>query len=570
MSLERAFQAELSYLREAGRSFAERHPALAGMLSERGADPDVERLLQGFAFVSARLRRRIDDAAPELGDALAEWLLPHAVRPQPAATLVEFQPRGLRAPITIPQGARLHSRGSARCTFTTSAPLTLVPLRLLRTELHDTALARPELRLHLELEAGAQPSCLQGVPVRVQLHGEPSISAQLFLWLARHLDAVQVLAPDGTKHELGARSVVVPGLTSRDSLYPWPASAPHSARVLLESFALPAKFQRFELHDLSRAVALAGPSFTLVLRFRDPPPLAARPTERMFRLHCVPSVNLFPASAEPLRTDLSERPQLVRALGLDPSHAEVFSLDSVIGIARSGERRAYAPLHAFYDPAQSGGFYKLERRLAEGDDSTQSWLSLHRDPRAAWQRGEETLSIELTCSNRRLASALQPGDLCEPSTDVPAGVRFENIGTVSPPARPALGSERIWQLLSHLACSRRSLADVGVLRNVLALYATDPHSDDPRARVQRGRIDAIRSTRAETVTRVLGGIAARGSLYEVELDARAFASEGDAFGFGAMLHALFAIDARINSFADLRVTMLPSGRSFRYDAEWAR
>jgi type VI secretion system protein ImpG len=570
MSLERAFQAELSYLRDAGRSFAEQHPALAGMLSERGADPDVERLLQGFAFVSARLRRRIDDAAPELGEALAEWILPHAVRPQPAATLVEFRPRGLRAPLTIPRGARLHSRGPARCTFTTSAPLTLAPLRLVATELHDTARARPELRLQLELEPGAQPSCLAGVPVRVQLHGEPSLSAQLFLWLARHLESVQVQAADGTLHELGRKCVVIPGMADREPLYPWPAAAPHSARVLLESFALPAKFQRFELHDLARAAALAGPAFTLVLRFRDPPPLAARPAERTFRLHCVPAVNLFAASAEPLRADLSERPQLLRALGLDPAHSEVFTVDSVIGIPRSGARRAYAPLHAFRDPAQSGGFYKLERRLATGEDSTQSWLSLHRDPHAAWQRGEETLSIELTCTNRRLAASLQPGDVCEPSTDVPAGVRFENIGTVSPPARPALGSEHMWQLLSHLACSRRSLADAAVLRNLLGLYATDPRCDDPRARAHRTQIDAIRGVRAETVTRVLGGMAARGSLYEVELEGRAFASEGDAFGFGAMLHALFAIDARINSFADLRVTLAPSGRCFRYDAAWAR
>jgi type VI secretion system protein ImpG len=570
MSLESAFQAELSYLRDAGRSFAERHPALAGMLSERGADPDVERLLQGFAFVSARLRRRIDDAAPELGEALAEWIMPHAVRPQPAATLIEFQPRGLRGPVTLAKGARLHSRGPQRCTFTTSEALTLMPLSLLGCELRDTALARPELRLQLELEPHAELRCLEASPVRVQLHGEPSVSAQLCLWLARHLEAVQVEAPDGTLHELGTRSVQVPDLSAGEPLYPWPQVAPHSARVLLESFALPAKFQRLELRELGRAVTLAGRRFTLVLRFRDPPPLPARPSARMFRLHCVPAVNLFPAGAEPLRVDLSDRPQLLRALGLDPACAEVFSVDSVTGIPRRGERRSYAPLHAFRDPAESGGFYKLERRLAEGDDGTLSWLSLHRDARAAWERGEETLSVELTCTNRGLARALQPGDLCEPSTDLPAGVRFENIGTVSPPAQPALGHARMWQLLSHLACSRRSLAEASVLRSVLALYVTDPRSDDTRARAQRGCIDAIRGVHAETVTRVLGGVAARGSRYEVELDGRAFSSEGEAFAFGAMLHALFAIDARINTFADLCVVLAPSGRSFRYDTEWAR
>ncbi len=566
MNLEHAFQAELAYLRDAGRDFAERHPALAGMLSERGADPDVERLLQGFAFLTARLRRRIDDAAPELGEALAEWILPHAVRPQPAATMVEFHPRGLRAPVTVPRGARLHSRGAARCTFSTSSALTLVPLALVRSELVDTARARPELHLHMELEPGATAACLAGTSLPVQLHGEPSLCAQLFLWIARHLDSVEARGRDGACLDL-PRAVAVSNAASDHPLFPWPDTTPHSARVLLEWFALPAKFQRFELHGLARAAAL-GPAFTLVLRFRDPPPLAARPGPTMFRLHCVPAANVFSVSGTPLRVDLREVPQLVRALGLDPEHAEVFSVDRVLGMCPTGERRVYAPLHAFQDPAHSGGFFKIERRDSASGSGTQCWLSLHRDPHAALQRGEETLSLELTCTNRRLAAALQPGELCEPSTDVPAGVRFQNIGSVSPPARPVLGSATIWQLLSHLACSRRSLADAGVLRNLLTLYTCD--ADEPRARAQRARIEAIQSVRADTVTRVLAGVATRGSRYEVELDQRAFACEGDAFGFGAMLHALLAIDARINTFADLQLTLSPSGKSFRYDAEGAR
>jgi type VI protein secretion system component VasA len=108
------------------------------------------------------------------------------------------------------------------------------------------------------------------------------------------------------------------------------------------------------------------------------------------------------------------------------------------------------------------------------------------------------------------------------------------------------------------------------LRGVLSLYATDPRTDDALARTHRTRIEAVQSVRVETVTRVIGGAAARGSCYQIELDERAFVGDGDAFGFGAMLHALLAIDARINTFADLRIVMAPSGRTFRYDAELTR
>jgi type VI secretion system protein ImpG len=566
--LEQDYQAELSYLRDAGRVFAEQHPALAGMLSERGADPDVERLLEGFAFLTARLRRRIDDAAPELGEALAEWLLPHLVRPQPAATMVEFKPapRSLRGRLTVPQGARLYSRGAPRCTFTTSGALSLAPLRLVQQQLDDVSVARPQLRLQFELEAGVEPAALGDLPVRVHLHGEPATSAQLMLWLTQHLACVQVLLPDGRAHELGTRSLRVAAPAQAEPLFPWPDFSPHSARVLVESFALPAKFFYFDLLALQLATQLAGPCFTLALGFSRPPPLPARLPERSLRLHCVPAVNLFHAGAEPLRAGLAERAQLLRAVGVDPAHMEVFSVQSVLGIARDSQRRAYEPLHAFRGREGSGGFYKLQRRAAS-DDGTHTELSLHRDAEHALARGEETLSIELLCTNRQLARRLAPGDLCEPSADVPAGVHFENIGTVAPPVRPALGAELTWNLLGQLAGTRRGLADLQVLRGMLRMYAADPDTDDTLARMHRVRIDAIRAVRAETITRVLGGLAARGSLYEVELDERGFAGDGDAYMFGAMLHALFSIDARVNTFADLRVTLSPSARSFRFDAE---
>src|SRR5512141_2299308 len=86
------YQSELAFLRGMGKEFAAAHPELAGLLAERGGDPDVERLLEGFAFLSARIRERLDDAVPELIHDLTEILLPHYLRPVPACTVVEFQP----------------------------------------------------------------------------------------------------------------------------------------------------------------------------------------------------------------------------------------------------------------------------------------------------------------------------------------------------------------------------------------------------------------------------------------------------------------------------------------------
>src|SRR5512138_473290 len=105
----RFYQGELAFLRAMGRAYAEANPQTAGLLSERGSDPDVERLLEGFAFLTARVRERLEDGVPEVAHDLAELLVPHYLRPLPAATIVEFTPTpgALRGRTRVPAGAEL-------------------------------------------------------------------------------------------------------------------------------------------------------------------------------------------------------------------------------------------------------------------------------------------------------------------------------------------------------------------------------------------------------------------------------------------------------------------------------
>src|SRR5512141_2881929 len=110
------YQSELAFLRGMGKEFAAAHPNLAGLLAERGGDPDVERLLEGFAFLAARIRERLDDAVPEVIHDLTEVLLPHYLRPVPACSVLEILPNpgALRArtPRSTRPSARRRSSGS--------------------------------------------------------------------------------------------------------------------------------------------------------------------------------------------------------------------------------------------------------------------------------------------------------------------------------------------------------------------------------------------------------------------------------------------------------------------------
>ena len=89
------YQRELTWLRNAGSAFAERYPKVARRLElspGESQDPHIERLLEGFALLSARLQRRLDDDYAEFSDALLEQLYPLALRPLPSCAIVRFEP----------------------------------------------------------------------------------------------------------------------------------------------------------------------------------------------------------------------------------------------------------------------------------------------------------------------------------------------------------------------------------------------------------------------------------------------------------------------------------------------
>lgn len=563
------YDAELSYLREVGRHFAAQYPSLAGMLGERGGDPDVERLLEGFAFIAAGLHQRIDDGVPELVESLAELLIPHALLPTPASTIVEFRgnPRALRGTVRLPAGTRLGTRAveGTSCTFVTTRDVELPPMQLTAVKLDDSSSFRPLLRLTLALH-GEGGGALLGSRLRLHLHGELPATRQLYLWFARHVTGLSIRDESGAAVELDARAVELMGQDNADTLFPWPLVSPHGPRLLLEQMVLPAKFLFIDLVGLERTRHLSGRTLELTIRFTNPPPLPARLAEDAVRLGCVPAVNVFEAGAEPVRLGLEQRPVLLRAAGMNPDHMEVFAVRSVVGVGKGSARRAYKPFQGLR-PRRSGaaeGSYSLQRKRSPVDHGVNTFLRAHD---RASDLEEETLSIELLCTNRSLPEHLQLGDICVPTSDVVSGVSFGNIAQVSPPSRPPLGSELMWSLLGQLSASRRTLADLEALKEYLCMQLPEERADHPVIRAYRRQVDAIRTVRARTITRPLRGAAVRGSLYSVEVEPGSFPSLGDAFLFGSVLSRVLTHATSLDTFSELELVLAQGSTSFHYRAE---
>jgi type VI secretion system protein ImpG len=566
------YQQELQFLRGLGKEFAALHPAAAGLLAERGGDPDVERLLEGFAFLAARIRERLDAAAPELIQDLAEILVPHVLRPVPAATVIEFQPTpgALRSRVRVPAGAELGSVPveGVSCRFRTTTDVDLLPVTVVDAALDQAIGATPVLRLSLQVPQPALASVFDEGGIRFFLQGELPFTTMLLLWLGRHLKGVQVkgLGAGARPVQLPASAVRLPAFGPDFPLLPWPALAPAGYRTLLEYFTLPQKFLFFEVRGLNEALGAAQERFELALQFDRPPDLPARPSKDHFRPNCAPAVNLFAASGEPIRLEALGEEHLVRAADLDPHSVEVFQVESVAGLPDArGRRRAY-PAFAGFDRSYGTDvrYHRLRRRHSPLDGGMDVFLSVLTPRGSEPGPAEEILSLELTCTNRSLPGQLRLGDVSVMTPTSPTMARFRNIVPVTKPVRPPLDGELQWRLVSHLAAGRSTLCTAEALRSLLSAYDFPSFVDQQAGRANQLRIEGLRSVEASEARRLLGGAVVRGTRLRALLDEAHFASPGDAFLFGSVLDELLASQVPVNAFVELAIRLDPSHREYAW------
>jgi type VI secretion system protein ImpG len=557
------YQSELSYLRELGQEFAATHPGLADAWA-KGGDPDVERLLEGFAFLTARLRARVDDSVPELVEALAQLSFPHYVRTLPSSAIVEFTPstQALRSRHAVPAGTELGARpvmGSA-CSFRTTMDLELLPLEVERVALDESSARTTVLRLSLRTTEAGRAAVFHPSGLRLHFAGPLAQASTLFFWFSRYLKSVQYRG-ERLERDLGDGKAKAPSLAAGGALLPWPALGMDAPRLLQEYFLLPESLLFIDVHGLERvSVDEASDRFELAFHFQEPPGLPERLSSDHLRLNCVPVINLFEASADPIALDRRTHEYLLRASGIDPHHMEIYEVHDVTGVRENHrERVQYTRFFSFEHATRTRdeqSYFTVRRALSPIDSGLDTYLSVMTPRDVPPQQGGETLSISLTCTNRMLAANLRAGDICMPTPRSPTVARFRNITGVTPPIAPPLGDELYWRLLAHLALNQRSLAERDNLRALCSLYCFE--GDQQQARANRMRAGSIRGVKMSLARRVVQDLVLRGIRTEVSVDETQFASVGDAFVFGQTLDALFAALCPLNSFHQLQLQLHPS------------
>jgi type VI secretion system protein ImpG len=597
------YNRELQFMRETGAQFARQYPRVAarlGLDELECADPYVERLLEGFAFLAARVQLKLDARHPQFTQQLMELVYPGFLAPVPAAAVVEIMPDleegSLKEGVLIPRGSSLKTplgKGErTSCEFRTAQDVTLWPLIVTDAKylsgtgsvsgqgLTVDSRTKAAIRLRLSATGGVPISTLPLDSLNFYVKATPGVASRIYEQIHANCIGVRIrsLPAQNGDIPLPPSCVTEVGFDDRSALLPPSRAGFGGFRLLQEYFILPERFMFIGLAGLRSALrsCTTGEVEITLLFDRAQPALENALDAAQFRLNCTPVINLFPKTCG--RVELHGRDVEYHVLPdrNRPQDFEVYCIEKVTGVAREGG--SSFPIAPFYSAAhrsaanEDRAYYTIQRtpRLCSARQTrtgertsylgTECFISVSDSARRIESGEAPQADVEALCTNRDLPLHASFG---KGRTDflLDTGAPVASIrcitGPTAPRAAPTWG-ESSWRLVSHLSLNYLSIDAQGIdlLRDFLALY-TD-RNDSVAAR----QIEGLRGVSVEPVVRrmpVPGPIShGRGLSITLTLDDAAFEGTG-LLPLSAALERFFGRYVSLNSFTQLRLQSTSRG-----------
>jgi type VI secretion system protein ImpG len=610
------YNRELQYIRETGQEFAKEFPKIAGRLGLETlecTDPYVERLLESFAFLTARVQLKLDAEFPRFTQHLLQMVYPHYLCPTPSMTVAQMVPclteGSLADGFSVPRGSAIKSvigRGEqTACEYRTAHDVTLWPLELTGAEytsfLGDLGTLRipgkPKAAFRLRLQASAglnfDQLALDNLPLF--LPGADEIAFRIYELMLAHTVAL-VIRPVGG----GSWSEVVVdnpvralGFEDDEALIPYGPRSFQGYRLLQEYFAFPSRFLFANLCGLATAVRkCAAPEIEIVVVLdAQDARLEKAIGPGQFAMFCTPAINLFPKRTDRIHLTEAENEYHIVPDRTRPMDFEIHSVTEVLGFGTSADQKQeFTPFYAAHDRTTAedmSAYYTTIReprmlstkQRAQGARSayvgSEVFIALVDATQAPVRPQLKQLAINTLCTNRDLCLHIPVGQK-RSDFSLEAGAPVEAIRAVAGPTAPkpsyAYG-DPTWRLVGHLALNYLSITDdangggASALRELLSLYG------DTSDQVIRKQVEGVRSVESTSVTRrlpVSGPVAfGRGLEISVTLDETAFEGMG-AFVFGAVLERFFAKYVSINSFSETVLKSIQRKEIMRWPARLGR
>ncbi|MCA0872575.1 type VI secretion system baseplate subunit TssF [Seohaeicola saemankumensis] len=611
--LMKHYENELMYLRDMGAEFAAAYPKIASRLGMEGIevlDPYVERLLEGVAFLSARVQLELELQYPNFTSNLLEIVYPHYLAPTPSMLIAALEPdianAALKDGYTLPRHSVLRSRlmegEQTPCEFRTAADMTMWPVEIAQAEYIDgrgelvaagvtgQTQARAAIRLRLRRSDGGEIAELGLDRLSLFLSPGAGNSWQLLEALCtqvaglagrstdRRADWVQHLTGGGIEHR---------GFAPDEALLPTPRRVFDGYRLLQEYFAMPERFLFVDLYGLQPVIKRAAGSDVdiYILLNESRRELAPVVVPDAFTLNAVAAVNLFPKRCDRVQISSRDTEQHVvpnRTAGLD---FEIYALESVTGISGEGaDDVVFRPFYSATDFTAAGethpAYYTVSRKMRQRSEKerlrgvrtsylgSEVFLTLVDRAQAPYPADLEQLAVKALCTNRDLPLLLSTGDA--DIFHLPEGGPVKSVRLPVSPTRPQptlAQGDTAWRLISHLSLNYVSIADSGkggtaeALRELIGIYA--PLGD----RVTEKQLEGIVSVDTRPIVRRISdevlSTAVRGLEIKLGFD-ESFFEGTSVYALGAVLEHFLRRYASINTFTETVLTTQKRGEIARW------
>lgn len=566
------------------KAFAAAYPKVANRLMITGEsveDPHVERLIQAFSLISARIHKKLDDGYEHFTSALFEVLYPAYLKPFPSCSIVALE-QGIKLsqmtqPILAKKGMELVTKPyqGVSCRFSTTYPVTLLPLELHQLEFklnpveESYQYSNAVLKLQFNiLSAGFDVTTLASQKLRVYLDTTPFGVAQL-----RDLMLDQTTKVFAGSQVHASRAIKNPfalaGFSPDDALLPADQHAHHAYRLIAEYFAFPEKFNfiDIDLQQLKSIFVNDTKSFFIELKFKLDThnnqfiQLFSQLSAKNIRLFCTPVINLFKKPAEPIK--INHKQVKYHVVG-DAHHSQFYEIYAInrLSLIREAANRQQSlhevlPFYSLNHAREQSQalYYHIEREHTlhanqSGYDYQITLVDHQFDPATVQA---DYLSLDLYCTNRHLPQhipfGLAQGDLHQDETGPFRQVRF--LKKPTPTYRFNHAKEGNWRIISHLSLNTQALnqqQDIRALKEAFTLYELT-HSAYNLKQIE-GFKDIAFTSATSMVPAIPYPMFIRGLEVRVTIDDSSFVGTGRQL-IGQLLSHFFGLKVNLNSFIQI-------------------